>query len=137
MFIYLAIPILVIMGLCLFSFEAGRRLGKTKNPVIIKEPVKAPDHLLKEENERLAKLIEDKDRELAEQARLIETTLNENRKLLSKSRKEFMHKADDQRAEILNAIIFKHRISQLESELKKNNIEIPPLPVSYNTKSGK
>ncbi|MBI5124552.1 MAG: hypothetical protein HZA72_03955 [Candidatus Omnitrophica bacterium] len=76
MLIYMAIPVLIMVGLCIFSYMAGRyvRIGKKqkeiKVPEIIKEPEppKEPDKvpILEEEIRNLKEALEIKNKELEE-----------------------------------------------------------------------
>lgn len=117
--IYMAIPILITIGLCIFSYMTGRyiRIGKkqeeVKAPEIIKEPEppKEPDRvpILEEEIRKLKEALEIKNKELEERTKAAELIMEENQKLLAQARQE-------------------ESLSQLEKEPAADNIAA--LPVS-------
>lgn len=120
MYAYLITPVLIIIGLCCFSYLIGRYTAggyKTKK-------ADSESSGSGEEIKRLKAMIEEKNEEAEAKNRLTETTLKEYQELLIKNRKESNKRADEQREEVLNTIKLKKRISRLEAELKKNGISI-------------
>ncbi|MBI5124282.1 MAG: hypothetical protein HZA72_02555, partial [Candidatus Omnitrophica bacterium] len=111
------IPILIIIGLCVFSYKVGELIGNAKGHGGVKKFAKAQE--LEEENKRLKEEIENKCKELEAQNKLIDSVFKENKELLKTSHKEFLKKVDGQREDLLKVIVLKKRIAQLEDELKK------------------
>lgn len=112
MLVYMAVPVLIMVGLCIFFYMAGRyiRIGKKrqqiKEPLAAKEPDRVP--MLEEENRSLKEALEIKNRELEE-----------------------CNKAAQQKLEPEEAIKLKVRITQLEDELAAKSSAAQPIPLSY------
>jgi len=141
MLIYMAVPVLIMVGLCIFFYMAGRyvRIGKkqeeVKAPEIIKEPKppKEPDRvpILEEEIRNLKEALEIKDKELEERNKAAELIMQENQKLLAQTRQESIDKIDEQMKEVGDTIKFEAGLSQLEKESAANDIAVLPFSSSY------
>jgi len=141
MLIYMAIPVLIIVGLCIFFYMAGRyvRIGKkqeeVKAPEIIKEPEspKEPDRvpILEEEIRNLKEALEIKNKEPEERNKAVESIMQENQALLAQTRQENVDKIDEQKEEVEDTIKLEASLSQIEKEPAANNIAALPVSPSY------
>ena len=141
MLIYMAIPVLIIIGLCLFSYMAGRyvRVGKKREEVKAPEMIAAPESpkepdrapILEEEIRNLKEALEIKNKELEERNKAAELIMRENQELLDRIRQENTDKINKQTEEAEETIRLKARLSQLEKELAANNVAAQPVLLSY------
>ena len=137
----MAIPVLIMVGLCIFFYMAGRyvRIGKkqekVKAPEIIKEPEspREPDRvpILEEAVRNLKEALEIKNKELEERNKAAESFMQENQKLLAQTRQENIGKVDELREEAEETIKLKASLSQPEKESAANNIAALPVSSSY------
>jgi len=137
----MAIPVLIMAGLCIFFYMAGRyvRIGKrqeeVKAPEIIKEPEspKEPDRvpILEEEIRNLKEALEIKNKELEERNKAAESIMQENQKLLAQARQEKIYKTDEQAEEIEDTIKLNASLPQLEKEPAADNVVVLPVSSSY------
>ena len=137
MLIYMAIPVLIMGGLCVLFYMIGRyvRIGKEQGEVkaleIVKEPLspQEPDKILilEEENKSLKETLAIKNKELGERDKAAESMTQENQKLLAQIRQESIDMMDEQREEVEETIKLKERISQLEGELAAKDAAVQPI----------
>ena len=140
-YFYLAIPILITIGMCIFSYMAGRyvRIEKKQEEVktskIIKEPEppKEPDRvpILEKEIRNLKEALEIKNKELEERNSAAESIMQENQKLLAQARQENTDKIDEQKEEVEDTIKLRASPSQPEKEPAANNIAVLPISSLY------
>ncbi|MDP3729974.1 MAG: hypothetical protein Q8R14_00410 [Candidatus Omnitrophota bacterium] len=104
----MSIPVLIILGLCFFSYKAGEFIGR-----------KRPE--LEEEIKRLNGVIGGKDRELKAGSTLAKSAAEDYQKLLAQQQKESDERLEAERADALTIDGLKNRVSQLEVELKSRS----------------
>ncbi|MDD5173484.1 MAG: hypothetical protein PHV48_01485 [Candidatus Omnitrophica bacterium] len=140
MLIYMAIPILIMVGLCVFFYMAGRyvHIGKkwaeisaskiNKTQELPKEPGRVP--ILEEEIRNLKKALEIKDKELEERNKAAESIMRENQKLLAEARRENMDKTAGRKEEAEDAVKPEIGMPQLENTPPVNDIAASPVSLS-------
>ena len=98
---YIAVPILIIIGLCISSYILGRYVRIEKKQKL-KEPDRVP--VLEKENKNLKESLEIKSKELEKKNEAYDLVMRENQKFLAQTPSESTGKIDNRKKETENAV---------------------------------
>jgi hypothetical protein len=130
MLIYMAVPVSIMIGLCIFSYMAGRYVSTGKKQKL-KEPDKAP--MLEKENRILRESLESKSKELEKKNEAYDLIVRENQKLLARPHRESTDEMSGQNKEVEGSIEPAPRLLQPEEAPPAIDPSVHTVPSLYES----